>query len=88
MQWLTEYLMTSIELAYEYSQLGRANKALSIYSHALQTAGNGSDPEIRALLYLRYAESLAAAGQVLQRFGVSLAFSAAVLISIQCQHVL
>ncbi|TFY60535.1 hypothetical protein EVJ58_g5088 [Rhodofomes roseus] len=61
-----EYLATSIELAYEYSQLGRANKALSIYSHALQTPRTESDSEIRALLYLRYAESLAAAGQVLQ----------------------
>ncbi|KAH9925586.1 uncharacterized protein B0H18DRAFT_955090, partial [Fomitopsis serialis] len=61
-----EYLVTSIELAYEYSQLGRANKALSIYSHVLQAAGKEFDPEIRALLYLRHAESLAAAGQVLQ----------------------
>lgn len=63
--------MTSIELAYEYSQLGRANRALSIYSHALQASDKTSDPELQALLYLRHSESLAAAGQVLQRFGPS-----------------
>ncbi|KZT63999.1 hypothetical protein DAEQUDRAFT_815284 [Daedalea quercina L-15889] len=65
-----EYLMTSIELAYEYSQLGRASKALSIYSHALQSAGKEFDLELRAVLYLRYSESLAAAGQVLQSASV------------------
>lgn len=70
-----EYLMTSIELAYEYSQLGRANRALSIYSHALQAVDKASDPELQALLYLRHSESLAAAGQVLQRFGLSSFYS-------------
>lgn len=66
-----EYLVTSIELAYEYSQLGRANRALSIYSHAVQAADKVTDPELQALLYLRHSESLAAAGQVLQRFDLS-----------------
>ena len=85
---LSEYLMTSIELAYEYSQLGRANRALSIYSHAVQAVDKVSDLELQALLYLRHSESLAAAGQVLQRFVL---FSPSFRVSsqlLQCQHVL
>ncbi|KAI0918289.1 hypothetical protein AcV5_002308 [Taiwanofungus camphoratus] len=62
-----EYIIMSVDLAHEYVKLGRAEKAASIYSQALTAIRNvGTTTEIRTLFLLRYAESLAASGNVLK----------------------
>ncbi|KAL6306065.1 peptidase family C50-domain-containing protein [Sparassis latifolia] len=62
-----EFIMASLELAHEYVKLGRARKAASVYNQALASVRSGeASPEVRVMFLLRYAEALAAAGNVLK----------------------
>jgi separase len=69
--WLTElvYVWVCVDLAHEYVKLGRLEKASSVYNSTLPMVQNASIPiseEARVFFYLRFAESLAMAGSILQ----------------------
>jgi separase len=69
--WLTElvYIWACVDLAHEYVKLGRLEKASSVYNSTLpmvQNAGSSISEEVRVFFYLRFAESLAMAGSILQ----------------------
>ncbi|KAH9945510.1 peptidase family C50-domain-containing protein [Amylocystis lapponica] len=62
-----EYITASMDLAYEYIKLGRMEKAGTVYAHSFAALSSGETaPEVRILFLLRYAESLAAAGNVIK----------------------
>jgi separase len=69
--WLTElvYIWVCVDLAHEYVKLGRLEKASSVYNSTLpmvQNADISTSEEARVFFYLRFAESLAMAGSILQ----------------------
>jgi len=69
--WLTElvYIWVCVDLAHEYVKLGRLEKASSVYNSTLPMVQNTSisiSEEARVFFYLRFAESLAMAGSILQ----------------------
>ncbi|EAU89520.1 cysteine-type endopeptidase [Coprinopsis cinerea okayama7 len=59
------FIVCSLELAYEYVQLGKLKRATTIFGTALDVvrAGDASE-EISAFYLLRFAEALAMAGEV------------------------
>jgi separase len=62
-------VVLSIELAQEYVNLGKLEKAGNIYNNTVNLAKKVSlSEEIRVLLLLRYSESQAASGNVLKRY--------------------
>lgn len=68
---LTElvYIWVCVDLAHEYVKLGRLEKASLVYNSTLPVAQNPSisiSEEARVFFYLRFAESLAMAGSILQ----------------------
>ena len=68
---LTElvYIWVCVDLAHEYVKLGRLEKANSVYNSTLpmvQKSCISISEEARVFFYLRFAESLAMAGSVLQ----------------------
>lgn len=68
---LTEivYIWVCIDLAHEYVKLGRLEKASSLYNSTLPMVENASlsiPEETRVYFYLRFSESLAMAGSILQ----------------------
>lgn len=69
--WLTElvYIWVCVDLAHEYVKLGRLEKASSVYNNTLPIVQNTSisiSEEARVFFNLRFAESLAMAGSILQ----------------------
>ncbi|OBZ78082.1 hypothetical protein A0H81_02757 [Grifola frondosa] len=61
------YVLSTIEVAHEYVNLGRAEKAASIYNQVLNVVRSGAiTQEIVVMFLLRYAESLAAVGEILK----------------------
>jgi len=69
--WLTKlvYIWVCVDLAHEYVKLGRLEKASSVYNNTLPMVQNTNIPiseEARVFFYLRFAESLAMAGSILQ----------------------
>jgi len=69
--WLTElvYIWVCVDLAHEYVKLGRLEKASSVYNNTLPIVQNASisiSEEARVFFNLRFAESLAMAGSILQ----------------------
>lgn len=69
--WLTElvYIRVCVDLAHEYVKLGRLEKASSVYNSTLPVVQNASvslSEEARVFFNLRFAESLAMAGSILQ----------------------
>jgi separase len=69
--WLTEsvYIWVCVDLAHEYVKLGRLEKASSVYNNTLPMVQNASvsiSEEARVFFNLRFAESLAMAGSILQ----------------------
>lgn len=69
--WLTGlvYIWVCVDLAHEYVKLGRLEKASSVYNNTLPMVQNTNIPiseEARVFFYLRFAESLAMAGSILQ----------------------
>ena len=69
--WLTGlvYIWVCVDLAHEYVKLGRLEKANSVYNSTLpivQNANVSVPEEARVFFYLRFAESLAMAGSILQ----------------------
>ncbi|CCM06462.1 uncharacterized protein FIBRA_08727 [Fibroporia radiculosa] len=66
-----EHVMSSVDLAHYYFTLGKADKAVTIYSHLLSVVRNGVFlSEVRALYFLRYTEALASLGRIPERFVV------------------
>ncbi|KAI0313288.1 peptidase family C50-domain-containing protein [Amylostereum chailletii] len=62
-----EYMVSSIDLAYEYLKLGKLRKAGSIFNRTLALFRSGvSSDESRILFLLRHTESLAVMGDVQQ----------------------
>ncbi|ETW77792.1 hypothetical protein HETIRDRAFT_245334, partial [Heterobasidion irregulare TC 32-1] len=61
------YIKASIDLAHEYVKLGKTAKAGVIYSNALSSVRRQStSDEVRILFFLRFSESLAVTGNVVQ----------------------
>jgi separase len=68
-----DYVRISVDLAHEYVKLGRLGKASLLYSQTLSTAKNSRVSEqTRVFFFLRFAESSAIVGNVLQRYSVQL----------------
>ena len=62
-----DYVRFSIELAHEYVNLGKTNKAANIYNHTWNAMSSlDVSNETRVLFLLRYSESLIAMGSVLK----------------------
>ncbi|KAI0089987.1 peptidase family C50-domain-containing protein [Irpex rosettiformis] len=62
-----DYVRFSTELAHEYVNLGKTNKAANIYSHTWNAINTLQvSDETRVLFLLRYSESLIAMGNVLK----------------------
>ncbi|KZT09299.1 uncharacterized protein LAESUDRAFT_696004 [Laetiporus sulphureus 93-53] len=60
-----EYVTIALELAHDYVELGKADKAATIHNSISVVASTIElNAELRILLYLRYAEALAASGNV------------------------
>ncbi|KAH6918185.1 cysteine peptidase C50 [Coprinopsis sp. MPI-PUGE-AT-0042] len=56
------FIICSLELAYDYAQLGKLKKATSIFGTALDVVRSGeTSPEVSAFYLLRFAEALALA---------------------------
>ena len=65
---ISDYIKASIDLAHEYVKLGKTAKAGVIYSNALSSVRRQSTSnEVRILFFLRFSESLAVTGNVVQR---------------------
>lgn len=68
-----DYVRYSVELAQEYVNLGKVQKATNIYSHTWSTMKNlHISDETRVIFFLRYSESHVAVGNVLNRYLFSL----------------
>jgi separase len=66
-----DYVQISIDLAHEYVKLGRMERASLVYGQTISTARNSQiSEETRVFLFLRFAESSAIIGNVLQRYDV------------------
>jgi len=63
------YIWVCVDLAHEYVKLGRLEKASLVYNSTLPIVQNASvsiSEEARVFFYLRFSESLAMAGSILQ----------------------
>jgi hypothetical protein len=68
MSFVIGYIMASVDLAHEYVKLGKIRRASAIYNQSLSSVRSGSlSDETKVRYLLRYAESLVAADNVLQR---------------------
>lgn len=64
-----EFIIASLELAYEYAKLGRLKRATAVFSTALDIVRSGeTSPEIGAFFLLRFAETLALMNDVPRRY--------------------
>ncbi|KAJ2921923.1 hypothetical protein H1R20_g15170, partial [Candolleomyces eurysporus] len=55
-----EFIVSSLELAYEYAKLGKLKRAASVFNTALDIVRNmETSPEVGAFFLLRFAETLA-----------------------------
>ena len=62
------FIVCSLELAYDYAQLGKLKRATGIFGTALEVVRSGeTSPEISAFYLLRFAEALSIAGNVEKR---------------------
>ena len=63
-----EFIVASLELAYEYAKLGKMKRATSVFNMALDVVRNDeASPEISALFLLKFAETLALMNDVPRR---------------------
>lgn len=64
-----EFIVASLELAYEYAKLGKLRRATSIFTTALDIVRSGeTSPEVAAFFLLRFAETLALMNDVPKRY--------------------
>jgi separase len=65
---LKAFIICSLELAYDYAQLGKLKRATSIFGTALDVVRSGeTSPEISAFYLLRFAEALTFGGNPSKR---------------------
>lgn len=63
-----EFIVSSLELAYEYAKLGKLKRATSVFNTALDIVRNmETSPEVGAFFLLRFAETLALMNDVPRR---------------------
>lgn len=69
---MSEFIIASLELAYEYAKLGRLKRAIVVFSTALEIVRSGeTSPEIGAFFLLRFAETLALVNDVPRRYAIT-----------------
>lgn len=65
-----DFVRASVDAAIEYVKLGKTQRALAIYAHALTavTTPTTISDEVRVSLFLHYAETLALNGNTEKRY--------------------